>query len=377
MFSFNFECQQGVDIGLNLERLRKKDISLMYFVVIADSEELNMMLTIFQTCAKFQNKLIDEFISMQDADACIAEVPLALAQPADFFSLESDFLDKLVDLYAFNDPTFNNGHRVNFNFKRIEDIVKSKLAVHCKRLLYERENLDPYPAKGQTGEIGRLLTDLKTVVKASELSVDSVAKLDSYSMESIRQLENEVAKVLFYILRSGIRNPHQELKKFCSANGIELSQELTDLNLDFGMIHDLYRQIQLKLSVWKFNNQISHIYKDRLTPEERADLRRFKKVLGPVMLELLTKSLRLYINQKCTQNSFSILPLNLFEFMGYTEIGLVDIECASCSKVTISMLESRERSQTANEEKPEPVTYTFERILTHNKIFEILQLLES
>jgi hypothetical protein len=377
VFNFNFECHQGVEVGVNLDRLKKKEINLMYFVIITNSEELNMMLTIFQTCAKFQNKIIDEFIAPEGSEVFIEDVPLAYARPLDFFSLESNYLERLVSLYAFNDPSFNNASRVNFNFKRIEEILKTKLAANCRKLLYTREHLDSYPIKGETDETSRLLTDLQAVVKVSKLSADSISKLDSFSVETIRCLEDEIAKVLFYILRSGIRNPHMELNKFASKNEVGISQEMNALNMDLGMIYDLYRQVQLKLSFWKFNNQISSIYKAKLTPEEKQDLNKFKEALHPIMLELLTKTLRLYINQKCTEGNHTILPLNLFEFMSYTEIGLIDIECWSSPEVTLALIENEDEDEELQEEKPEPVTFTFKQVFTHEKIFEILQTLEA
>ena len=377
VFNFNFECHQGVEIGVNVDRLRKREINLMYFVVITNSEELNMMLTIFQTCAKFQNKIIHEFIAPEGSEVFIEDVPLAYARPIDFFSLEGNYLERLVSLYAFNDPSFNNASRVNFNFKRIEEILKAKLSLQCRKLLYTREHLESYPIKGETDETSRLLTDLQAVVKVSKVSEDSVAKIESFSVDTIRFIEDEIAKVLFYILRSGIRNPHMELGKFAGKYEVGLSQELLSLNLDLGMIHDLFRQVQLKLSFWKFNNQISTIYKQPLLPEERKDLLKFKESVPPVMLELLTKSLRLYINQKCTENNNSLLPLNLFEFMSYTEIGLIDIECWSTEEVTLSLLVNQEDEEDEELERPDPFTYTFIKIFTHHQIFEILQTLET
>ena len=165
-----------------------------------------------------------------------------------------------------------------------------------------------------------------------------------------------------------------ELIKFASKNEVGLSQELEALNLDLGMIHDLYRQVQLKLSFWKVNNQINSIYKASLSLSEVQDLKKFKESIDPLFLELLTKSLRLYINMKCSEENKNILPLNLFEFMSYTEIGLIDIQCWS-AEVTLTLPQDYGEEEIVS--KPKSFTYVFEKVLTHDKIFEILQNLET
>ena len=374
VFSFNFECHQGVEMGVNQKKLKDEEIDLIYFVAITNSEDLNMMLTIFQTCAKFQNKLLEEFILSENSESQIEDVPLAYASSFDFVSLPENFLEDLVNLYAFNEPSFNNASRINFNFQKIEEILKLKLGMHMKRLLYEREHMESFPIKGETDRTTCLLADLQSVVKCSHLPEDSLKKLESFSIPMIRNLEDEIGMILFYILRSGIRDPHFELVKLAIRKEIKISQEIKSLNIDLGMIYDFYQKIQLKLSYWKFNNQVSSILKVSLEEEEIKDLIEFKQGLSKNMLESLTKYLRLYVNQKCTQDANSLLNLNLFEFMSYSDIDFLDISCFG-TEVTLTL---PERSVDDNDNLEHGVfTFNFKKVLTHNKVFEVLQILEA
>jgi hypothetical protein len=366
IFNFNFECHQNLDLGVTEERLEKRDIALIFLVVILDTREVNLMLTIFQTCCKFQNHIIETFMPNSSSPS----LPLLRVTESNLVKFNESLLQNRISHYVHSDPGFGNGANFEFEFHEIEADLVQKLK-GLPLLRYSSEHVDHFQLRDASQQTSLLLSKLEGLIREAPLFPNAIETINEANMDEVENFKETLDVVLFRLSRSTQRDPSMSLVEFCKDIGIENSKLMQELSLTLGNLFDCHKKLVLRLSTREFYNNVLNCFKVKMTSEQEEEVTQFKNQMDPKCLEVLKEQLKLYIIQKCNSSGENLVDLSLFEFMSYSDMGELQIECEG-NEVSVQL-----ETEQIEEEFEIVSGFVFSFLITHKFVFEILKILNK